>query len=126
MLGFDCNIQLTSGTISGQPERYDDLQVVFDRDNSERSNVYVYDWDKYVTKSMIKVWNRGIEGMIYAYSCENGYTHESAYGGGHTSDNINVLYFNEMKTYYWGWVCGTSSSFDSEIQLKPTEADIIV
>ena len=126
LLGFSCNIQLTSGTISGQPERYDNLQVDFDRDNSERSNVYVYDWDKYARKSMIKVWNRGIEGMIYAYGGENAYTHEYAGGENHTSDNINVLCFNEIKTYYWGWGCGTSSSFDSEIQLKPTEAEIIV
>ena len=64
--------------------------------------------------------------MIYAYGGENAYTHEYAGGGNHTSDNINVLYFNEIKTYYWGWGCGTSSSFDSEIQLKPTEAEIIV
>lgn len=126
VLGFACNIQLTSGTISGQPERYDNLHAVFDRDNSEFSKVYQYDYDKYMPTTNIKVWNRGVEGMIYAYNCENGYTHESATPGKYTSDDINVLYFNEMKTYYWGWACGTSSSFDSEIQLNPTEAEIIV
>lgn len=115
LYGFSCNIQLTSGTISGQPERYDYLQAAFDRDNAEFSTL----------KPNIKVWNRGIEGMIYAYGCVN--ANESLSPSNRSTDDINVLYFNEMETYYyWGWVCGTASSFDSEIQLKPTEAEIIV
>lgn len=129
LYGFSCNIQLTSGTISGQPERYDKLYVSFDRDNSERSNVYVYDYDKGVITSNIKVWNRGVEGMIYAYAIINGFTKEgcSASSEQRTLDDINVLYFNEIETYYFGgYACGTTSSFDSEIQLKPTEAEIIV
>ena len=116
-LGFSCNIQLTSGTISGQPERYDYLQATFDRDNAEFSTL----------EPNIKVWNRGIEGIIYAYGCVNAYENEGLTPSNQCTDDINVLYFNDMKTYYyWGWVCGTSSSFDSEIQLNPTEAEIIV